>query len=230
MMNRLSEEENLAKLSALKTLFEERFDLPLRSFRAGRWGFGPSVARAMAALDIGTDASVSPFMDWTHIGGPDYSRALQTPYRFDPNAPLRPTEEGRLVEVPTSVGFLRGSQAFSATVRSALERTPARPLKIVGLLDVLGVLAKRWLSPEGNTGQGMIRLARALVRSGVGVLDLTFHSPSLLPGATPFVRDDEEKARLLDRMDRFLAFCHREGYEFTTVGAVADECRNREPS
>ena len=102
-------------------------------------------------------------------------------------------------------------------MRTALERSPLGPLRIVGLLDLLGPLKRRWLSPETSSGPEMIELARALVRSGIRVLDLTFHSPSLLPGATPFVKSDLEKNRFLDRIEMFLEYAAEQRFQFATV-------------
>jgi hypothetical protein len=101
-----------------------------------------------------------------------------------------------------------------------LEKSAVRHLKVVGVLDVTGMLSRRWLSPEISTDREMIQLVRALVGSGSTVLDLTFHSSSLLPGATPFVRTEEEKERFLARIEAVLRHCSEEGYAFATVGEV----------
>lgn len=226
MMNNLSDEENAQKLAMLTDLFQERFHHRPISFRAGRWGFGPSVARPLSGLGYSVDASVSPFVDWSATGGPDYSRAAQAPYRFDPDDPLVPSRNGSLVEIPTSIGFLWGSQRISASIRTSMERSAVAPFKVVGLMDRLGALARRWLSPETSTEKELLRLAGALVRSGQRVLDLTFHSSSLLPGATPFVGDRAQQERMIRRMEAFLEFCAREGFEFATVSEAADGVRS----
>jgi len=223
MMYRLSREENRQKLDTLARLYRERLQADPVSFRAGRWGFGPSVAGALMDLGVRVDSSVSPFVDWTSFGGPDFSGAPQRPYRFHPDRPLSPALDGPMVEVPTSVGYLRGNQALAASVRAWLEKSAVRHLKVVGVLDVTGMLARRWLSPEISTDREMIQLARALVSSGARILDLTFHSSSLLPGATPFVRSQREKEEFVARIEAFLEFCADEGFQFATVGQVGME-------
>jgi hypothetical protein len=228
MMSRLPGEVNRAKLAVLTDRFVELFHARPRSFRAGRWGFGPSVARPLHDLGYEADFSVSPFVDWTRIGGPDYTRASQRPYRFDPAEPLVSREGGVLVEVPTSVGFLRGPQRLSARVRGALARSPLARLKVVGLLDSVGLLAQRWISPETSTSREMIRLATSLTRRGLPVLDLTFHSSSLLPGATPFVRTEVDRKQFLVSIESFLAFCSGQGFQYSTASEVAVAVREGE--
>jgi len=229
MMNQLRDDVNRDKLAVLTRLFEETFRFRPRSFRAGRWGFGPSVARPLHQLGYYTDLSVSPFLDWRRIGGPDYSRAPQLPYCFDPDHPLTPEGGGALVEIPTSVGFLRGPQRASARVRSFLERSPLARFKVVGLVDSMGALARRWLSPETSSHGEMISLAKTLTLRGRRVLDLTFHSSSLLPGATPFVRSEADKRAFVARIEKFLEFCAREKFVFSTANEVSETIRRGTP-
>ena len=228
MMNRLSEGENEAKLSVLTRRVTDLFRCPPRVFRAGRWGFGPSVAPPLHRLGYEGDFSVSPYMDWSGIDGPDYSEASPVPYRFDPSNPFVPRSDGPLVEVPTSVGYLRGPQGFSGRARRALERSVLARWKVVGVLDTLGLLARRWLSPETTSGGEMVRLAATLTRSGFRVLDLTFHSSTLHPGLTPFVKTESDRQRFLARIEKFLEYCSGRGYRFSTAGEVVAAVREQE--
>jgi hypothetical protein len=88
---------------------------------------------------------------------------------------------------------------------------------LVGPLDRLGFFAKRWLSPENSTADTMIRLAESCVAAGQTYLQATFHSSALLPGATPFVRTEDDRKDFLARLDLFLGYCARSGFEFLTL-------------
>jgi hypothetical protein len=235
MMNCLSDDQNHAKLAKLAILFEDLFQQGPRAFRAGRWGFGPSVSRPLHRLGFTVDSSVTPLIDWgspllypDEECGPDYTHAPRQPYRFHPDHPFLPAEKGELVEIPTSVGFLRGPPGSSAALRGALERSFLARLRVVGLLDSLGVLARRWLSPETSSGRDMVGLAKALTRRGFRVLDVTFHSPTLLPGATPFVRTDADKQKFLRKLEQFLEFSVSEGFVFATASEVAKAVKSGE--
>lgn len=222
MMSRLPLEANRAKVAEVTRHIEKELGVRPRSFRAGRWGFGPTVSGALAPLGYLVDASVSPFIDWSALGGPDFSTAPNRPYLFDPQRPLVPDAAGSMVELPTTIGFLSGDHRRRAHVRRALERSPLRRLKVIGILDRLGALSLRWLSPEVSGATEMVRLAGACLRSNEPVLDMTFHSCTLLPGATPFVRDEHDRKRFLASIETLLRFCAESGLTFKTFREVAE--------
>lgn len=206
MMCNFPEEVNRAKIEAVRDRIVSELGVTPKSFRAGRWGMGPTVTRALQAAGFEIDCSVSPFIDWTPMGGPDYSCAPHVPYRFRPEAPLVPDLSGSMVQLPTTIGFLRGDQRRGAARRRWLERSPLARLRVVGVLDRTGLLARRWLSPETTSGTEMARLAEAWLSSvEPPFIQLTFHSCTLLPGATPFVHDDDDRQRFLSWIEEVLA-------------------------
>lgn len=206
-----------AKLRSLTRAVERKLDVHPVAFRSGKWSFGSTVAQALFAEGYKLDTSVTPFVDWSRDGGPDFSTAPQRPYRFHPDRPLQPDPEGSMLEIPATIGFLRGSQRRSARWRQRLENGLSARLGVVGMLDRSGLLTKRWLSPESSTGPEMIRLAEACVHAGGRVLVVALHSSVLLPGATPVVPTEAHRERLLSAVDTFLAFCRESGYEFSTL-------------
>ncbi|HSM59405.1 MAG TPA: hypothetical protein VK849_01355 [Longimicrobiales bacterium] len=218
MMSRLTVDQNRGKIREITTRVEQELGVRPTTFRAGRWGFGPTVAEALSAEGYRVDSSVSPFMDWSADGGPDHTMAPHHPYRFHPAAPFTPTPDGPMVELPTTIGFFRFPQRTAGRTINRLERSWLAHLKLVGLLDVAGLLTRRWLSPETSSGEEMIKLARGWLASGERVLALTLHSAALLPGATPFVRSVDDRKRLLRSMETFLRYCADSGYRFRTLG------------
>lgn len=218
MMCSLTHDENRAKLAEVVGRLRSELGVTPRTFRAGRWGLGPTVGTALLAEGFEIDCSVSPFVDWSDIGGPDFTRAPHLPYRFRPDRPLLPDPGGELIQIPTTVGFMGGAHSLAARARVFLRRSALRPLRVIGLLDRMGLLARRWLSPETSSGATMVRLVDSMVVSGAPFVQVTFHSCTLLPGATPFVRDAEDRRRFLKALDTVLAHCHRSGHGFATLG------------
>jgi len=208
-----------AKLATLHRAIGESLAVEPVTFRAGRWGLGPEVTSALAQLGYRVDTSVTPFIDWSAEAGPDFSRAPSWAYRFDPVAPLIPTNSGSMMEIPATVGFWQANQARAARWdRWARTRAP-RSLHAVGLLDRLGAVNRRWLSPEVSRAGDMIRLARRLVEVGISHLNVSFHSVTLEPGRTPFVRTDADRVRFLGELETFLAFAREAGFRFSPLSS-----------
>jgi hypothetical protein len=230
MMFRMDAASNQAMIREITNRIQSELGVRPTTFRAGRWGWGRTVAEGLAAEGYRVDSSVSPLIDWRPFGGPDYTDAPSDAYRFHPARPFHPDPSGPLVELPTTVGFLRGDDARLGPLRARLERAVAHGFGLIGALDRLGVMARRWLSPEVTSGRSMIRLAENLVAHGRRRLDMTFHSCTLLPGATPFVRDASDRKRLLSDIRAFLRFADEAGFEFRTLGELGAEVPGATPS
>ena len=133
MMCNLPTEANRAKIADVRLRIETELGVQPTSFRAGRWGFGPTVSKALAAEGFTVDASVTPLIDWSPDGGPDYTFADPAPYRFDPNAPFQADGNGTMVQIPTTVSFLRGDHFRMARLRAMLGKGPAKRLHAIGV-------------------------------------------------------------------------------------------------
>lgn len=220
MMFRFSEQINADKIAVVTDLIRERLRVEPTTFRAGRWGFGPTVARGLAANGFSIDSSVSPLIRWDVEDGADFRDYPLLPYRFHPDRPEVPVDDGPMVQLPTTIGFLRGDPVKRGRLRNGLSESPLARLKVVGVLDRLGVLARRWLSPETTSAADMVSLVDACVRAGHPFMQMTFHSCTLLPGATPFVQSEQDQADFLSAIDNVLEYVAEKGYRFSTLGEV----------
>ena len=75
---------------------------------------------------------------------------------------------------------------------------------------MLGLVERITLTPEGISFDEQRRLTRALPRRGHRVFCFTYHSSSLAPGNTPYVRSEADLQVLLRRIDQYLDFFTRE--------------------
>ena len=82
----------------------------------------------------------------------------------------------------------------------------ARTLRAGAILSRTGLLERATLTPEGADTAAHKRLARALLRQGHRVFTLTYHSPSLAPGHTPYVRTASDLRRFLHTLEATLSF------------------------
>jgi hypothetical protein len=78
--------------------------------------------------------------------------------------------------------------------------------RVKALASRLRLLNRFSLTPEGVSLGELKRLARQLFASGQRVFNLSYHSSSLVPGNTPYVRTARDLERFLATIDRFLDF------------------------
>jgi len=189
----------------LQTLVNEiRANLQVRplAYKAGRYGIASATVRALKALDFEVDLSVNPHMDFTPLQGPDFSRFDARPFFRLDGLPL--------LFIPCTVGYVGLAGGFGGTLHRVASTKALQPLRAVGVLSKAGITNRIMLSPEGNTLDEMKALARALYGRGYRTFSLTFHSPSVEPGHTPYVRSDAQMREFLARIDGFCDFFFRE--------------------
>jgi hypothetical protein len=203
------------KIAVLQNEITQCLGIVPRSFRAGRWGFGPDVAAALNSLGFRVDTSVTPFIDWSVYTGPDYRRAPTHSYRFNPNNVLSAVPNGALLEVPATIGFLQQNQEFC---RRLLEWGALAPLlRIRGILDKARIANLRWLSPELSNARDMISLVKSSILRGCSYVNMSFHSTTLVPGKTPFVRTQRDLEVFLRSIEAVIKFAANEGLIFSAL-------------
>jgi hypothetical protein len=184
-------------------------------FKAGRYGFGESTCRVLIELGYRIDCSYVPHMSFAADGGPSYYRTPDQPFWLDRAAGL--------MEMPLTSGFI-GRLAPLGTLAAPLLASPAaKRLHIPGILGRLGLQRSR-LSPEGVPAEEQCRLLDNMVRRGRRFFTLTYHSPSLAPGHTPYVRNEADVRGFLS--DLATVLCHFRdaiGGEFTTLSRYRAE-------
>lgn len=196
----LPESTQRAKIEWMTDAIEQEFGRRPTSFRAGRYGLDEVGAQILIDLGYTVDSSVIPFTDYSAEGGPDYRRHLWRPYRT--NGDLRYQRvEGELLEAPVAVGFNWRNFHRAQLLQDSLRQPQWRRLRLEGLLDRTGVLQRIKLSPEQSNAPRMLRLIKRLKEQGSEAIVMMFHSSSLLPGASPYVRSPADLARFLERID-----------------------------
>jgi len=206
-----------AKLKHLTEVIGQRFGHRPTVYRAGRYGYGPNTATILAELGYQVDTPIVPRTDFGADEGPDFSGCGIAPYWID--------RKGGLLEVPLSVGWT-GLFAAAGPWLQPLCRTPqAQKLHLPGMLARTGLFERIRLSPEGITFDELRRLTLALFARGHRVFNFSYHSPSLEPGHTPYVRSADELARFVGTIERYLEFFFGElGGRATTLDDVRRLC------
>ena len=192
----LPESLQLAKIRELTSAIEHCFGARPTIFKAGRYGLGAATVRVLDELGYEVDMSVTPRLDFTQVGGPSFTR-------FDP-CPFFLTD--RLLEIPARSispdGCARPARGCIAPLRPDRSRSSGR----WACCDGTGMLNRIMLSPEGNTFEEMGDITSVLVADGCRTFTLSFHSPSVEPGHTPYVRTMQDLERFLATIERFCEF------------------------
>jgi len=208
------------KLVLLSRGIEENLGIWPRIYKAGRYGVGHATARILAELGYEIDLSVVPRTDLSRQFGPDFSHCAARPYWFGKS----PT----LLEIPLSIGYTgllahTGNLAYALTMDETL-----KALHVPGILARLHFVERITLTPEGISFEEQRRLTRALLHDGQRVLTYSYHSPSLAPGNTPYVRSEADLRAFVYRIEQYLEFFGAEigGRAVTPfeVKALAQKC------
>ena len=204
----LPAELEAAKFRNLRDKIEDKFDSVPLIYRAGRYGTGPNTAGMLSEGGVAIDTSVRAKFDYSASGGPDYRRHPLTPYWLD--------DDRELLELPLTTVFWGMLRHLGDWLYPALWRAP----RLRGLLSYLALLERIPLTPEGVTVDEAIRGIDIAIDEGLPVLVFSFHSPSLRPGYTPYVRSEVDLDALYDWWRRVFAYCAGRGVKPTTVKEI----------
>lgn len=200
----------LVKLKNLRDTIEQNFGAQPLIYRAGRYGVGPNTAGILREVGIAIDSSVRSRFDYSSGGGPNFR-----------DLPLRPWwigQAGGLLELPLTTVFQGALRRWGAWIYPRLWRAP----RARGALARLGLLDRIPLTPEGVAIDEALRGIDIAVTEDIPVLVFSFHSPSLSPGFTPYVREADDLDDFYDWWRQAFARLAEHGVKPTTVKEIME--------
>jgi hypothetical protein len=223
MLNNLPASLQFSKLRQLTDRLGDAFGLAPASFRAGRSGLGSSTIDVIRRCGYTIDSSVMPFYDLRPVHGPTFVGAPNRAYCIGENGnALGPLDAGPILEIPVSSAYSRVPFERWDAIHRRLGSRVGRAIRLPGLAARAGLVSKLALKPELESVKDMLRLARTLIGQGCSHLQIMWHSPSLLPGTSPFVRTPAERDRLLARIRGFVEGLRQTGpVRFVTLSQAA---------
>ena len=224
MLKNLPADLQRAKLGRLTAALEQAFAFTPRAFRAGRYGLGRETVAALLAGGYRVDSSVSPFVDLaSRDDGPSFVGAPIAPYYLAPDRDVtEPATDGTLMEIPLSYGYSRGPFGFWDPARRFLESPPWRAFHLAGLAARAGIVKRLALTPEETSVRDMLILSQRLLEHGVPHLQVSWHSPTLTAGLSPFGRTAADVARLYSSIEGYVDGLSRIAHvTFATVSEAA---------
>jgi hypothetical protein len=210
------------KMKTLNREIRKNFNVDPVSFRAGRWGFDQKVAAVLRSLNYRVDTSMTPFCEWDdYEGGPRFGVKNNMMFYFNENdypgqgkhGIKDPAAGEYLLQVPPTIGFLQPYFRFADLLRNTFRKKIFTPFRILGIMEKLKIMNYRWLSPENSFIEDMIKLSRIVLKKGHPFLNMFFHSTSLIPGKSPFIRNESDVDEMLGKIGTYLEFAAGENIE-----------------
>jgi hypothetical protein len=231
MLNNLPASLQFSKLRRLTDRLEDAFGRAPASFRAGRSGLGSSTIDVIRRCGYTIDSSVMPFYDLTSVHGPTFVGAPNRAYCIGENGNARePLDAGPILEIPVSSAYSRVPFERWDAIHRRLGSRVGRAFRLPGLAARAGLVSKIALKPELESVTDMLSLARTLLRQGSSHLQIMWHSPSLLPGTSPFVRTTADRDRLLARIRGFIEGLRQTWpVRFVTLSTAAESLARKGP-
>ena len=186
------------KLKVLTDEIERNFGVPPRIYKAGRYGVGPNTAWILEDCGYDIDLSVVPFTSFAKDGGPDFRAFTSKPYWFG--------AKRKLLEIPLTCGFAGVLSTSGPRAYPCLSNELGMKFHLPGIAARLGLLERIRLTPEGANHAAHRRLIESMLTEGHRVFAMTYHSPSLQPGHTPYVRDKADLRTFLETLRKTLDY------------------------
>lgn len=196
------------KFRRLRDAIEQGFGATPLIYRAGRYGLGPNTASILSDHGIAIDTSVRSRFDYSAGGGPNY--------RDHPVVPWWVDRERGLMELPLTTVYWGLLRQFGPWLYPKMWRVP----QLRGLLARIGMLERIPLTPEGVTLDEAIRGIDIAIDEDLPLLVFSFHSPSLAPGFTPYVRSESDLDAFYDWWRAVFAYLQRRQVAPTSVGGL----------
>jgi hypothetical protein len=168
------------KLVQLRNAIRDKTGVTPTIFRAGRYGMGPHTIELLIKHGFVLDSSIRPRFDYSGQGGPDFLSVGSEPFWWN--------GYGKLLEVPLTTiysGLLRKQPGLVAGI---MNKSPL----INALLSRSKMLERIPLTPEGISARETKEAIDVALDDDLRLLVFSFHSPSLAPGHTPYVRTEED--------------------------------------
>jgi hypothetical protein len=157
---------------------------------------------------IAIDTSVRARFDYSAAGGPNF--------RDLPIFPWWIGGQGELLELPLTTVYWGMLRQLGPWLYPMMWRVP----RLRGLLARIGMLERIPLTPEGVSLEEAIRGIDIAIDEGLPVLVFSFHSPSLAPGYTPYVRTERDLDAMYDWWRGTFAYLARRNVAPTSLREI----------
>ena len=208
-----------AKLTVLTAAITDAFGAAPLMYRAGRYGLGSNTLRLLAERGYRIDSSMRSRYDYSAQGGPDYSAIGNDAFTV---------AGGALVELPLTTVYTGALRSCGPRLHPVAASVP----RLSGVLARTRMLGRVALTPEDMPIEDALEAVRVILGEGLPLLNFSFHSPSLVAGHTPYVRDARDLSAFWHWWDAVLTMLSVRGVRSASQGELiaALPCAALEPT
>jgi len=188
------------KVIFMTELLEEKFQVKMRSHRAGRWAFDERYALILAELDYHVDCSVTPHINWQFNpgspqgnGGTNYTQFPNKPYFIDLQDISR-IGHSSLLEIPMSIHY-----KYPPLINKLKQAT----YRIRGKQKSPAV---NWLRPSKNNLAEMKRVVEMSIAEGQDYVEFMLHSSEFMPGGSPTFVSEQDIELLYENLEALFSW------------------------
>lgn len=196
------------KFTNLRETIEKNFGVAPQIYRAGRYGVGENSGEMLHSSGVALDSSVRSKFDYSAHGGPNFQHHPLVPYWLD--------DRHTVLELPLTTVFWGMLRKQGDWIYPLVSRVPS----LRGVLARTGLLERIPLTPEGVSAEEAIRGIDIALDDELPLLVFSFHSPSLAPGHTPYVRNEDELDRLYDWWRSIFSYLKRRNVKPTNQTGI----------
>lgn len=194
------------KVKVLNDLLVRRFERKIISHRAGRWAINEFYINCLQELDYKVDCSITPSIDWSEqkgetCGGSNYASEEMAIHLY---------KESKILEVPMTVCKLRGTKI---TKDRGIVRMAKDAVKSCIGNNV-------WFRPAIFCNQDLKKLIEYNVSKESEYVEMMIHSSELMPGGSPYFRDDKAIEELYHRLEELFTFLKKLQFEGKTLNEI----------
>ena len=186
------------KLDSLNVKLENVFGKKPVSFRSGRWDINGPVLKLLASRGYTIDSSIHPYFS--------YDDSPDIPFWPDYENCIVEGNQREIYEIPVTSGYNFPDFPFWHRLHLTLSTSFLKHFRLVGILWKLGAIRKIHLSPELASADDMVKLVKAAIKKEHRVIHMFFHSSSLMPGASPYVKNTADKEKLYQKIKAVFSY------------------------
>lgn len=185
------------KVAYLTELLSVKFDTSIVSSRSGRWATNEIYFKALVQAGIKVDCSVTPEIDLSMLPGcnknigNDYSKYSKQPHIIYPG----------LFEIPMTTRRLRWDAP--GTIKHKLK------------VQLFG--EDMWLRPHKLSMEYLMSITKSVEAEEVDYLEFMIHSSELMPGGSPYFKNDAEIEKLYELLECYFSYMNYKGYKGCTL-------------